>query len=116
MPSAVLDAAHGSARTERREPIIQEFSPIVRSHLVKRVYHVIKSVGHNLWRTTLPTVEQTAKVIERLCSIGLLADSHVGIQPYERAFVVIIDAASPAVPLLRRVIEKLSGNRCIQQW
>src|SRR5258707_14198680 len=111
MPSAVLDAAHGSVRTERQEPIIQEFSPVVRGHLVKRVYHVIKSVGHNLRWTTLPTMEQAAKIVERLCPVGLLADGHVGIQPDERAFVVEIDAASPAVPLLWRVVEKLSGNR-----
>ena len=71
-------------------------------HFVQGFDHVVEDVWLDLRGAALAAEEGAAKVVQALLAAALFADQRVDVEPEQNAFVIEIDAAAPAGPVVRR--------------
>src|SRR5713226_1388665 len=82
-PAAALYTRERRPRSVVGKPFRPKAAPVVGSHLVQSIHHVVEGVSLDLRRPTLPPVEEVAKVVHGFLSMGLLADDGVHPEPVQ---------------------------------
>ena len=94
----------GAAREQRVDPALQIAAPVIGLHLVQRRDDVVERVGELAIIAVAHAEEGPGEIVDRPLAAGLLADDPVDVDPDQLALAVIILAALPAAPRLRRAL------------
>ena len=103
LPSAILNAGQGGARTVIGEPLGPEAAPVIGRDLIESGDKIIEGVRLQSGGRGAP-IEHVAKVIHRLRAVSLLPDDRIGPQPVQNIFLVVVGPAPPGGPGMRRAL------------
>src|SRR6185436_6495380 len=92
------------------DPCVQKTPPIVGHDFVERVYDVVEGVRLHHRRGVLPAVKTPAEIVKREFALAARSDEHVGFEPDQRTFVVVIDATAIIAPSSRRRVRELDRD------
>src|SRR2546423_4375847 len=95
--------------------LVEERAPVVGRYVVERVDDIVERVGLDHRRGGRRAVEATDEVVERALPRSELAYERVCVEPDQLALVVEVNAAPLRRPLAGRVVEKLRGDRRVNQ-
>src|SRR5690242_7282137 len=109
-PSAVFEAGQRSSWSVRIESLVEELLPIVWSDGIQAAHNIFESVRDQLGAVALSAVKSPAEVVERFFPAGFAANDGIRLEPNERAFVVVIHAATPRRSRFSGSIQQLGCN------
>src|SRR5579864_4837333 len=97
-------------RAGRADTLLQQSGPIIRGNRIQLANQVVERVSDHFRRTAFPAMKAPAEIVKRMPAAALLANDGINLQPDEIAFGVVVEPASPVLPLRTEHPERLRGH------